>query len=105
MRQLLVLFMLTIVFGVLMAAGVAIADPGLSPDVPAHRHFVKQADGAMVEVGPRLCDNPTLQHAFNEFHANIHSHTLRDGTQIGAIGPVAPGLHNGSGPELIPGAC
>jgi hypothetical protein len=38
-------------------------------------------------------------------HANIHSHTLRDGTQIGAIGPVTPGLHNGSGPELIPGNC
>ena len=102
MRQLLVLFVLTAVFGVLMMAGVAIADPGLS-NVPAHRHFVKQANGALVEVGPRLCDNPDLQHAFN--HANIHSHTLRDGTQIGAIGPVAPGLHNGSGPELIPGNC
>lgn len=105
MRQLLVLFVLTAVFGVLMMAGVAIADPGLSPDVPAHRHFVKQANGAMVEVGPRLCDNPDLQDAFNQFHANIHSHTLRDGTQIGAIGPVAPGLHNGRGGELIPGNC
>jgi hypothetical protein len=104
MRQLLVLFVLTAVFGVLMMAGVAIADPGLS-NVPAHRHFVKQASGAMVEVGPRLCDNPDLQHAFNQFHANIHSHTLRNGTQIGAIGPVAPGLHNGSGGELIPGIC
>ena len=104
MRQLLVLFMLAAVLGVLVMAGVAIADPGLS-NVPAHRHFVKQSSGAMVEVGPRLCDNPDLQHAFNQFHANIHSHTLRDGTQIGAIGPVAPGLHNGGGGELIPGSC
>jgi hypothetical protein len=101
MRHLLVLVVLT---GMLGIAGVAIADPGLS-NVPAHRHFVKTPDGQMVQVGPRLCDNPNLQHAFNEFHANIHSHTLRDGTQIGAIGPVAPGLHNGSGGELIPGNC
>ena len=101
MRHLLVLVVLT---GMLGIAGVAIADPGLS-NVPAHRHFVKTPDGGMVQVGPRLCDNPNLQHAFNQFHANIHSHTLRDGTQIGAIGPVAPGLHNGRGGELIPGNC
>lgn len=105
MRQLLVLSMLTAIFGVLMVAGVAIADPGLSTNVPAHRHFVKQASGAMVEVGPRLCDNPDLQQAFNQFHANIHSHTLRNGTPIGAIGPIAPGLHNGFGGELVPGDC
>ena len=78
MRQLFVLFTLTAVFGVLMAAGVAIADPGLRRNVPAHRHFVKQPNGNMAQVGPRLCDDPNLQDAFNQFHANVHSHTLRD---------------------------
>ena len=61
MRQLLVLSMLTAIFGVLMVAGVAIADPGLSTNVPAHRHFVKQASGAMVEVGPRFSVNSELR--------------------------------------------
>jgi hypothetical protein len=102
MRHLVVLVVLT---GVLGIAGVALADPGLSPNVPAHRHFVMQPNGAMVQVGPRFCDDPNLQNAFNQFHANVHSHTLRDGTQIGAIGPVAPGLHNGRGGELIPANC
>jgi hypothetical protein len=74
------------------------ADPNL-PDIRAHRHYVRNGSGERVEVGPRLCDNPNLQHAFNQFHANVHT------VVQGAIGPVAPGLHNGMGAELEAGPC
>ena len=51
-------------------AGPGSADPNL-PNVPAHRHW--QGDPANgVQIGPRLCDNPKLQKAFNQFHFNIH---------------------------------
>jgi hypothetical protein len=90
-------------------AGTGVADPNLSPDVPKHRHFVENG-GRLVEVGPRLCDNAGLQSAFNQFHVNIHSHFIRTpgGTFIpiiGATGPIAPGLNNDSGPEIVPGSC
>ena len=74
------------------------ADPNL-PNIPAHRHYVRTPNGDLVQVGPRLCDNPDLQQAFNEFHANLHT------VVQGAIGPVAPGLHNGIGAELQAGPC
>jgi hypothetical protein len=80
-------------------AGIAIADPNLS-NVAPHRHFIETENG-LVEVGPRLCDNPELQSAFNQFHANTHTH---DGV-VGEIGPVAPGLHNGQGAELTFRGC
>ena len=94
-------------------AGIALADPNLSPNVPPHRHFLVNGTQVIAEIGPRLCDNlgdPTLQNAFNQFHVNLHSHHIAPpGTTpipiSGAIGPVAPGLHNGSGPELRPGPC
>ena len=103
-----------IIFAVLIitlgTAGVALADPNLSPNVPRHRHFVAN-DGQLVEVGPRFCDDPNLQNAFNQFHVNVHATDIRPPgatTSIpvtGAIGPVAPGLHNHSGPEIRPGPC
>ncbi len=80
-------------------AATAFADPSLS-DVRAHRHFIQTADGLGPEIGPRFCDNPTLQNAFNQFHANAHSHAV-----TGGIGPVAPGLHNGVGGEIVFRAC
>jgi hypothetical protein len=97
MRKLLVLSTLA---GVLGTAGVAIADPNLTLTVGPHRHFI-QTDNGLVEVGPRYCDNPALREAFAQFHANTHTH----GGVSGAIGPVAPGLHNSVGPELIRGDC
>ncbi len=83
------------------------------PNVPAYRHYIdmniSDPNNALVEVGPRLCDNPALQGAFNQFHVNIHSHDIRaPGLPVvptNAIGPVAPGLHNGAGPEIRPGHC
>lgn len=55
----------------LSTAGVAIADPGL-PNISPHRHFVVTATGDLRQVGPRVCDNPALQDAFNQFHSNVH---------------------------------
>jgi hypothetical protein len=87
----------------ILAAGmgmssVAMSDPGL-PDVPKHRHYIQQPDGSRSETGPRVCDNPNVQNAFNQYHSNAHR------PLPGAPGPAAPGLHNGQGGELVFGPC
>jgi hypothetical protein len=72
------------------------ADPNL-PNVPPHRHWING-----VQVGPDICDHPNdpgIQRAFNEFHNNLHIATQY------AIGPAAPGLHNGLGAEIRPTPC
>jgi hypothetical protein len=69
------------------------------PDIRPHRHFILQPDGTKVEVGPRVCDNPLLQQAFNQFHANVH-HPVEGGQ-----GPAAPGLHNHRGAEITVTGC
>jgi len=77
--------------------GIAGADNGLS-DIGPHRHFI----GGQ-QVGPRICDhldNKVMQGAFNQFHANHHSHF---GT--GGQGPVAPGINDGQGPGLTATDC
>ena len=79
-------------------AAVAIADPNLA-DVPKHRHYIVQPNGERSEVGPRVCDDPSLQQAFNQFHANGHRTTPT------SQGPAAPGLHNGQGGEITSGGC
>ena len=84
--------------GIMIAVATSRADPNLT-NVPRHRHYVRTAEGSLVEVGPRLCDNPKLQNAFNQFHNNIH---VASGS---AIGPAAPGLHNFTGAELLAGGC
>jgi hypothetical protein len=73
------------------------ADPNLN-NVPRHRHFVKTPAG-LVEVGPRVCDDPNLQRAFDQFHNNVHVATGS------SIGPAAPGLHNFTGAELLASGC
>jgi hypothetical protein len=83
---------------ILIAVATSRADPKLT-NVPPHRHFVRTPAGDLVEVGPRVCDNPNLQAAFNQFHNNIHALTGS------SIGPVAPGLHNFTGAELRAGGC
>jgi hypothetical protein len=91
-----------LVAGAILAATVVpgLADPNL-PNIGAHRHFVRTPDGTLLEVGPRLCDNPSLQNAFNQFHVNVHVH------EAGTLGPdqSAPGLHNGRGADLIARGC
>ncbi|HEX9563943.1 MAG TPA: hypothetical protein VF981_08230 [Gemmatimonadaceae bacterium] len=82
---------------ILIAVATSRADPNLT-NVPAHRHFVNTPAG-IVEVGPRVCDNPNLQRAFNQFHNNIH---IATGS---SIGPAAPGLHNFVGADLQASGC
>lgn len=82
---------------ILIAVRTGTADPTLN-NVPAHRHFVDTPAG-LVEVGPRVCDSPELQRAFNQFHNNIHSVTPS------GIGPAAPGLHNFTGAEVRASRC
>ena len=74
------------------------ADPNLT-NIPKHRHYVRSSTGELVEVGPRVCDNPDLQRAFNQFHNNVHA------ASAGSIGPAAPGVHNFVGAELMFGGC
>jgi hypothetical protein len=78
--------------------GQSFADPNL-PDIPPHRHFVQLPDGTLRAVGPNVCDNPSLQKAFNQFHTNTHEFVA------GSLGPVAPGLHNGIQTELTARGC
>ena len=85
------------VAAILVAVSTTQADPNLG-NIPPHRHYVQTSNG-LVEVGPRVCGNPQLQKAFNQFHNNIH---VASGS---AIGPVAPGLHNFNGAELKASGC
>jgi hypothetical protein len=94
MRRLLI----ALVIGVLGSAGFALADPNLS-DIPRHRHFIQTPSGGLVEVGPRFCDDPALQDAFNQFHNNVHM------VSPTGIGPAAPGLHNFKGADIVMGLC
>jgi hypothetical protein len=83
-----------VLFGIAARSGHA--DPNL-PNVPAHRHWING-----VQVGPDICDHPNdpgIQRAFNEFHNNLHVATQY------AIGPAAPGLHDGRGAEIRPTPC
>jgi len=85
-------------------AGPGSADPNLV-DVPAHRHWQGDPENG-VEIGPRLCDNPNLQKAFNQFHFNIHHSFIPPAAggegQYDTNGPQdgAPGLINGHGGEI-----
>jgi hypothetical protein len=81
---------------VMFSAVSAGADPNLN-NVPAHRHYITMDSGERVEVGPRVCDYPSLQGAFNQFHNNLHVSA--------GFGRAAPGLHNGQGGEIVPGPC
>ncbi|MFL5796421.1 MAG: hypothetical protein ACJ77A_00620 [Actinomycetota bacterium] len=95
MRRLLVVLAVVGVFG---WTGTALADPNLT-NVPPHRHYILSPTGQFVQVGPRVCDDPSLQAAFNQFHNNLHVVTSS------GIGPAAPGLHNLKGAEIFAGPC
>ncbi len=86
------------IIGMFSWSGSAIADPNLT-NVPPHRHYIQTATGQLVQVGPRVCDDPSLQAAFNQFHNNLHVVTSS------GIGPAAPGLHNLQGAEILAGPC
>ncbi|MEO5575560.1 MAG: hypothetical protein ABIR67_08880 [Gaiellaceae bacterium] len=92
--------------GVPFAASTALADPNLT-DVPRHKHFVETPSGKLVQVGPRFCDDPSLQDAFNQFHFNIHHHGFPGYTGPPSLGPQdgAPGLYNDLGAEITARGC
>lgn len=81
------------------ATAVAVADPDL-PNIGAHRHFLQTPDG-LVQVGPRVCDEPAVQRAFNQYHSNAHV------AVAGSPGPqqAAPGLHDGRGADIVSKPC
>jgi len=85
-------FGLVCIGAVLALASTSLADPNL-PDVPKHRHWLGDPTNG-VQIGPKVCDNPNVQNAFNQFHNNGHVATPA------SIGPAAPGLHNGEGGEI-----
>jgi hypothetical protein len=61
-------------------ANVALGDPNL-PNITPHRHFILNG-GRLVQVGPRVCDDPSLQSAFNQFHSNIHVPLSKNGKLV-----------------------
>ena len=95
MRRFLVVLAVIGMFG---WTGSAQADPHLT-NVPPHRHYILNQAGNLVQVGPRVCDDPSLQGAFNQVHNNLHVVTSS------GIGPAAPGLHNLKGAEIFAGPC
>jgi hypothetical protein len=92
--------------GLLLGANGALADPNL-PDIAPHRHLVETPSGNLVEVGPRVCGDPSKQHAFNQFHFNIHTSSTAPGVGYDSLGPQhgAPGLHNHQGSDLVIRPC
>jgi hypothetical protein len=66
--------------------------------VPAHRHWIGTA-WTGPQIGPKLCDNPNLQNAFNQYHNNAHV------AGASSQGPAAPGLNNGKGGEIVASSC
>ena len=98
MKGRLALGIIASVAAILITVTTSRADPDLK-NIPKHRHYVKSPDGSLVEVGPRICDNPDLQRAFNQFHNNVHI------VSASGIGPAAPGLHNFNGADLQAGGC
>ena len=88
----------------LSPVAIAVADSNL-PDVPRHRHFVVSPSGKMTEVGPRLCDDPSLQAAFNQYHNNAHHSFCVPADDVQGPAAGAPGLHNGKGAELTARGC
>ncbi|MGH8939534.1 MAG: hypothetical protein ACRDV2_09310 [Actinomycetes bacterium] len=53
------------------AFGTLGASAGQAPPIFPHRHLLVTPQG-LIPVGPAVCENPSLQSAFNQFHAKIH---------------------------------
>jgi hypothetical protein len=78
-------------------AGVGLADPSdlFVADVPPHRHFVQTPNGSLSATGPKVCENPDLQNAFEQYHHNVHHSLVPGYGTVHTNGPQdgAPGLH------------
>jgi hypothetical protein len=71
---------------------VSVAQP--AGDVPPHRHFL-QIGTTLVPVGPQVCDDPSMQNAFNQFHAHVH---------VGTVGTFAMD-HEHNQTDIVARAC
>lgn len=77
----------------LVLAAVPTASAGQAPPIAPHRHFLVTPEG-LVPVGPQVCENATLQPAFNQFHASIH------------VGPANTAFDHSHNPvDITAGAC
>lgn len=67
------LFLAVVGTSAVLLAGVpaASAGQGQAPPIGPHRHFIVTPEGT-VPVGPQVCEHPSLQSAFNQFHAAVH---------------------------------
>ena len=102
-RSKLALLVVSTSVAVAALAGPGVADPpGGLVSPPNHRHFIMTPNG-LVPVGPQICQDPSLQQAFDEFHYNVHHSEVPGIGDILTLGPQdgAPGLHNGHGAEVI----
>jgi hypothetical protein len=102
MKERLILGLVSIAVLLGVMAGTSLADPDLT-NVPLHRHWLGDpANG--VQIGPRVCDNPNLQKAFNQFHHNVHHSVIPGIGPVDSLGPQdgAPGLNNDQGGEIVP---
>jgi len=105
MRYLLLVFAVaSVALGAFVGPG--FADPNI-PNITPHRHFIQTPGGKLVQVGPRVCDDASLQQAFNQFHINVHGSATSPTTPIDTLGPQhgAPGLHDSNGAELTVRGC
>lgn len=85
-----------IVAAIAAAALLGTASPvsaGPAPTVVPHRHFLVTPNGT-VPVGPQVCEKPSLQEAFEQFHASVH------------IGPANSAFDHTHNPvDIQPGLC
>ena len=70
-----------------------LANAGQAPPIGPHRHFHVTPTG-LVPFGPQVCEDPTLQTAFNQFHAGIH---------VGQANTAFDHEHNPN--DIVAGAC
>lgn len=60
------------VLAALVAATGTPVDDQSAQSITPHRHFFQTPSG-LVEVGPRVCDDPAAQKAFSKFHERVHA--------------------------------
>ena len=69
MKHVRILLSVAVAAALLLAAPLASA--GQAPPIFPHRHFLVTPNGD-VPVGPQVCEDSSLQSAFNQFHAGVH---------------------------------
>lgn len=82
-----------VIASAVLVGGATAVQAGPAPPVVPHRHFLVTPDG-LVPVGPQVCERPSLQEAFEQFHASVH------------IGPANSAFDHTHNPvDIRAGAC